>query len=124
MYVDRPAPLMAGALILISVLLALKVSLNWLWFTAFVGANLLSLSYQLVPGHDHPGENWECPGYPRTARSERVWRPLRGSGLFYGTSPTIFCARTAFARECRPGGSILCLGEAICAIFFLPSIFA
>jgi len=30
----------AGAFILISLLLAIKVNINWLWFTAFVGANL------------------------------------------------------------------------------------
>ncbi len=31
----------AGSFILISLLLAIYVNLNWLWFTAFVGANLL-----------------------------------------------------------------------------------
>ena len=31
----------AGTFILISLLLAIYVNLNWLWFTAFVGANLL-----------------------------------------------------------------------------------
>ncbi len=34
----------AGTFILISLLLALYVNLNWLWFTAFVGANLLQSS--------------------------------------------------------------------------------
>ncbi len=29
-----------GAFILISLILAVKVNINWLWFTAFVGANL------------------------------------------------------------------------------------
>ena len=34
----------AGTFILISVLLSIYVSQNWLWFTAFVGANLLQSS--------------------------------------------------------------------------------
>lgn len=34
----------AGIFILISLLLAIYVSINWLWFTAFVGANLLQSS--------------------------------------------------------------------------------
>ena len=34
----------AGTFVLISVLLAVYVNQNWLWFTAFVGANLLQSS--------------------------------------------------------------------------------
>ena len=34
----------AGAFVLISVALAVYVNINWLWFTAFVGANLLQSS--------------------------------------------------------------------------------
>ncbi|NGZ89439.1 YgaP family membrane protein [Psychroflexus maritimus] len=34
----------AGTFILISLVLAIYVHLNWLWFTAFVGANLLQSS--------------------------------------------------------------------------------
>ncbi|AZJ37007.1 DUF2892 domain-containing protein [Tenacibaculum mesophilum] len=34
----------AGTFILISLILATKVNNNWLWFTAFVGANLLQSS--------------------------------------------------------------------------------
>ena len=34
----------AGIFILISLLLAIYVDQNWLWFTAFVGANLLQSS--------------------------------------------------------------------------------
>jgi len=34
----------AGTFILISLLLAIKVNVDWLWFTAFVGANLLQSS--------------------------------------------------------------------------------
>lgn len=31
----------AGTLVLLSLLLSIYVNQNWLWFTAFVGANLL-----------------------------------------------------------------------------------
>ncbi|WP_291117124.1 YgaP family membrane protein [Flavobacterium sp. UBA6135] len=34
----------AGTFILLSILLAIYVNINWLWFTAFVGANLLQSS--------------------------------------------------------------------------------
>jgi hypothetical protein len=34
----------AGTFILASLLLAIYVNQNWLWFTAFVGANLLQSS--------------------------------------------------------------------------------
>jgi hypothetical protein len=34
----------AGSFILISLALAVYVNINWLWFTAFVGANLLQSS--------------------------------------------------------------------------------
>ncbi|MDX1428574.1 DUF2892 domain-containing protein [Salegentibacter mishustinae] len=34
----------AGSFVLISLLLAVYVNINWLWFTAFVGANLLQSS--------------------------------------------------------------------------------
>jgi hypothetical protein len=34
----------AGTFILISLLLAIYVNINWLWFTAFVGTNLLQSS--------------------------------------------------------------------------------
>ena len=34
----------AGTFILINLLLAIYVNMNWLWFTAFVGANLLQSS--------------------------------------------------------------------------------
>jgi hypothetical protein len=35
----------AGAFILLSLLLAYQFSPNWLWFTAFVGANLFQSSF-------------------------------------------------------------------------------
>jgi hypothetical protein len=34
----------AGSVILISLLLAIKLNINWLWLTAFVGANLFQSS--------------------------------------------------------------------------------
>ncbi|THV60994.1 DUF2892 domain-containing protein [Flagellimonas alvinocaridis] len=34
----------AGSFILISLIFAIYVNINWLWFTAFVGANLLQSS--------------------------------------------------------------------------------
>jgi len=34
----------AGSFVLISLILAISVNINWLWFTAFVGANLLQSS--------------------------------------------------------------------------------
>lgn len=35
----------AGSFILASVLLGMYVNVNWFWFTAFVGANLLQFSF-------------------------------------------------------------------------------
>ncbi|WP_421763245.1 YgaP family membrane protein [Ekhidna sp.] len=35
----------AGTFILISLLLSIYININWLWFTAFVGANLLQSSF-------------------------------------------------------------------------------
>lgn len=37
---SRLMNIIPGAFILLSLILALKVNMNWLWFTAFVGANL------------------------------------------------------------------------------------
>ena len=42
---NRVIRAVAGSFILISLLLAIYVSQNWLWFTAFVGANLLQSSF-------------------------------------------------------------------------------
>ncbi len=41
---NRIVRAIAGSFILISLLLAIYVNLNWLWFTTFVGANLLQSS--------------------------------------------------------------------------------
>ncbi len=42
---DRYIKGIAGSFVLISLLLAHFVNPNWLWFTAFVGANLLQSSF-------------------------------------------------------------------------------
>ncbi len=42
--INRIIRAVAGSFILISIVLALYVNQNWLWFTAFVGANLLQSS--------------------------------------------------------------------------------
>ena len=41
---DRIVRGVAGTFILASLILAIYVNINWLWFTAFVGANLLQSS--------------------------------------------------------------------------------
>ncbi|HRL71769.1 MAG: DUF2892 domain-containing protein [Flavobacterium sp.] len=41
---NRIVRAVAGSFVLISLLLAIYVNQNWLWFTAFVGANLLQSS--------------------------------------------------------------------------------
>jgi hypothetical protein len=45
MTIDRIVFAVAGSFILISVLLAVYVNLNFLWFTGFVGANLLQSAF-------------------------------------------------------------------------------
>ena len=45
MTMERYIRLIAGSFILISLLLAYYVSPYWLWFTAFVGANMLQASF-------------------------------------------------------------------------------
>lgn len=42
--INRLIRAIAGTFILISLMLAIYVNQNWLWFTAFVGANLLQSS--------------------------------------------------------------------------------
>lgn len=39
--INRYIRAIAGIFIIVSVLLAIYVHINWLWFTIFVGANLL-----------------------------------------------------------------------------------
>lgn len=43
--IDRAVMAFAGAMILLSLTLSQSHSVNWLWFTAFVGANLLQASF-------------------------------------------------------------------------------
>jgi hypothetical protein len=45
MSIERWVIRFAGTVVLVSLLLAAFVSLNWLWLTAFVGANLLQSSF-------------------------------------------------------------------------------
>ena len=45
MTIERIVLAAAGFFILVSLGLAHYVSLNWLWFTAFVGANLLQSAF-------------------------------------------------------------------------------
>ena len=45
MTVDEALRLVAGAFLLISLGLAHFVNPNWLWFTAFIGANLLQSAF-------------------------------------------------------------------------------
>lgn len=42
---NRIVRAVAGSFILISLLLAIYVNIIWLWFTAFVGANLLQSAF-------------------------------------------------------------------------------
>lgn len=43
--INRIVRAIAGLFIILSVLLAMYVNQNWLWFTLFVGANLLQSSF-------------------------------------------------------------------------------
>lgn len=45
MNIDKLVLRFAGAMVLVSLLLAWLVSPYWLWLTAFVGANLLQASF-------------------------------------------------------------------------------
>ncbi len=45
MSVERAVMGFAGSVVLVSLLLAHYVSADWLWLTAFVGANLLQSSF-------------------------------------------------------------------------------
>jgi len=43
--INRYIRAIAGTFIIISVVLAIYVNINWLWFTLFVGANLLQSAF-------------------------------------------------------------------------------
>ena len=45
MTIDRAVMAFAGTVVLTSLLLGIYVHANWLWLTAFVGANLLQASF-------------------------------------------------------------------------------
>jgi len=45
MTIERVVVAFAGAAVLISVLLSVFYSPNWLWFTGFVGANMLQSAF-------------------------------------------------------------------------------
>jgi|TARA_R110001583_G_scaffold41411_6_gene131784 hypothetical protein len=45
MTLNEALRLVAGTMILISLFLAVTYSQNWLWFTAFIGINLLQSSF-------------------------------------------------------------------------------
>jgi hypothetical protein len=45
MNVDKMVMAFAGFVILASVALAVKVDMNWLWLTGFVGVNLLQAAF-------------------------------------------------------------------------------
>ena len=42
---NRIVRAVAGTFVLISLMLAIYANINWLWFTAFVGVNLLQSSF-------------------------------------------------------------------------------
>lgn len=41
---ERIVRAVAGSFIIVSLILAMKLNINWLWFTGFVGINLLQSS--------------------------------------------------------------------------------
>lgn len=45
MTVNEALRMVAGTMILISIYLAVTYNLNWLWFTGFIGVNLLQSAF-------------------------------------------------------------------------------
>lgn len=45
MSIERIVLAVAGTFIILSAVLAMTVNINWLWFTIFVGANLLQSAF-------------------------------------------------------------------------------
>jgi hypothetical protein len=45
MSIEKVVRIFAGAVVLVSLALATLVNLNWLWLTAFVGANLFQSGF-------------------------------------------------------------------------------
>jgi hypothetical protein len=48
MTIESVVRIFAGAVILASLVLAVALNLNWLWLTAFVGANLLQSGFTRI----------------------------------------------------------------------------
>jgi hypothetical protein len=48
MTIERVVRIFAGAVMLVSLALAVMVNLNWLWLTAFVGANLFQSGFTRI----------------------------------------------------------------------------
>ena len=67
MTIERVVRIFAGAVILASLALAVTVSLNWLWLTAFVGANLFQSGFTRIC----PLENFlrKTPWFRSSARA-------------------------------------------------------
>jgi hypothetical protein len=70
MYIDRMLRIIAGAFILVSVMLAVKVNINWLWFTAFVGLNLFQSGFSNWCPMISILEKLGVPKYPSNACSK------------------------------------------------------
>ncbi len=45
MTINEALRMIAGIMILLSIALAITVSINWLWFTGFIGLNLLQSAF-------------------------------------------------------------------------------
>lgn len=45
MTIERMLRMIGGGMVLLSLILAHQVSMNWLWFTAFVGLNLFQSGF-------------------------------------------------------------------------------
>jgi hypothetical protein len=45
MTINQALRMIAGIMILLSIALAVTVSINWLWFTGFIGLNLLQSAF-------------------------------------------------------------------------------
>lgn len=45
MHIEKALRLIAGSFVLLSLWLAVQVDLRWLWFTAFIGVNLLQSGF-------------------------------------------------------------------------------
>lgn len=64
MYIERIVRIVAGAFIVISLLLAHFHSQQWLWFTGFVGLNLFQSGFTKFCPLDMILEKMGVPKYP------------------------------------------------------------